>query len=303
MEYQSISEATQPSHHNNRSSDKLWGCLFVGLVIFLIPLFVCGALITISLVFPPPPLDIIVLGVDARGNEGWVARTDSILLVGVRPSQFRVSLLSIPRDLFIDVPGYGLQRINTINALAESKLTGSGPQLVKDSIQMSFGVTVDRYIRLDFQAFEALIDAVGGIDIYVEKVIEDYAFPTDDGGTTNIRFESGWQKMDGKRALIYARTRHSDDDYARASRQQKVVGAFVAKLTNPMVWPAVLDVMRQYLDSDLTLLDWLQIAPSLLLSGGRFEQLVIDRDYILPADGYAVPNYERITPWLVERFD
>lgn len=294
-------EDTQP--HRYRRHDRLWGCLFMALVVFLIPLFLCGALVTLSLVFPPPALDIVILGVDARENEGWVARTDSILLVGVQPALFRVSLLSIPRDVFIDVPHYGLQRINTINVLGESETAGGGPQLVKESLQRSFGVGVDKYIRLDFGAFEALIDAVGGVDIYVEKVIVDYAFPTADGGTTTIRFESGWQRMNGERALIYARTRHSDDDYARAARQQQVVSAFVAKMANPAIWPSVFNVLRQYVDTDMTVLDWVKIGPSLLFSGGRFEQLVIDRDYILPSDGYAVPNYALIIPWLSERYD
>jgi anionic cell wall polymer biosynthesis LytR-Cps2A-Psr (LCP) family protein len=119
----------------------------------------------------------------------------------------------------------------------------------------------------------------------------------------SIRFDSGIQYMDGERALMYARTRHADDDYQRAARQQQVVAAVVARLVNPLRWPSVLGVLQRNVDTNLTLVDLLQLAPPVLLSGGRFDQLVINRDYLIgTADGYAVPNYELILPWLRERF-
>jgi anionic cell wall polymer biosynthesis LytR-Cps2A-Psr (LCP) family protein len=103
--------------------------------------------------------------------------------------------------------------------------------------------------------------------------------------------------------LIYARTRHPDDDYHRAARQQQVLSALLAKLVNPANWTAALGVLRQSVDTNLTLWDMLTIAPPILLNRGRFEQLVIDRDYIKgTAQGNAIPDLQKILPWLNGRF-
>lgn len=270
----------------------------------LSPVFLCGLTLVVYLVFPPPQTDILVIGVDSREGEGWLSRADTIMLVGVNPAVLRVSLLSIPRDLSLDVPGYGYQRINTVNMLGEMEQPGKGAALLATSIEQNFGVAVERYARLDFQGFVELVDAVGGITIDVERVIVDDAYPTADGGVTSVHFESGTQHMDGERALIYTRTRHADDDYQRAVRQQQVVSALIGKLANPIRWPAAISVINRYLDTNLTLWDMLRLAPPALLSRGRVERLVIDRELITAtAEGVAVPNYALITPWLEGRFD
>ena len=270
----------------------------------MLPVFCCGLAFVTYIVFPPPPLDVLILGVDARPGEGFVTRTDSIMLAGLQPSRVRVSLLSIPRDLFIDVPGYGEQRINAVNVLGEMDAPGSGPDLLAQGIAASFGIQPDRYLRLNFQAFTDLIDAVGGITVDVPRTIVDYQFPTMDGGTMELRFEPGSQQMDGERALQYARTRHADDDYQRANRQQQVLTALSLKLLNPINWPRVATVVNGSMDTNLTLIDFVTQAPTILLNAGRFERLVIDRDYITAsAGGNAVPDYAKLSPWLYERFD
>jgi LCP family protein required for cell wall assembly len=278
--------------------------MLVFLALCLIPAFLCGICLVIYFVFPPQHLDVLVMGLDSRQSEGFASRTDSIMLLGIDPAQLRVSVLSIPRDLFIDVPDYGMQRINTVNVLGEQQVANYGPALLVSSIERNFGVKPERYVRLDFAAFVAIIDAVGGVTIDVERVLVDDAYPTEDGGVTTVRFESGVQNMDGERVLIYARTRHADDDYQRAKRQQQVLSALAAKLANPLVWPPVLSILGRSIDTDLTLIEMLTIMPPLVLNAGRFEQLVIDRDYISgTGDGYAVPNYALIAPWLDGRFD
>ncbi len=284
------------------------GCFIRGifaLVLFMLfVLFSCGLGLVVYIVFPPAPVDILVMGLDSRTGDGFVSRSDSIMLLGINPARLQANLLSFPRDLFIDVPNYGSQRINTINMLGEMDTPGSGPQLLADSIEQTFQIKVDHYLRMDFAMFVELVDAVGGITIYVEHLIIDDAYPTADGGVTTIRFESGNQYMDGERALIYARTRHGSDDFRRAEHQQQILSAIAKKLSNPIYWPGVLWVLNQYLDTDMNLWDMLTIAPPLLLNGGRFDQLVIDRDYILgTAQGHAIPNMEAITPWIQDRFD
>lgn len=263
----------------------------------------CGLCSLFYVVFPPANLDISLMGLDTRGAEGKIARSDVNMIIGIDPGHLRVSILSIPRDLFIQTPGYGMQRINTINVLGESEAALKGIHLYQAAIEENFEIKLDRYIRLDFNAFKALIDAVGGVDIYVEKVLEDYQYPTVDGGTESIRFESGWNHMDGERALKYARTRHLDDDYKRNERQQAVISAFVSRLVNPIYWGPVLNVLQHSVETDLNPVDLLRIAPILLINAGNFDTLVINRDYILPAEGYAVPNYDKVLPWVRERFD
>jgi LCP family protein required for cell wall assembly len=298
---------TQPNHPIILRK-KPRGCTFILLILLfllaLVPVFLCGMSLVVYLVFPPPQTNILIMGLDAREGEGFLSRSDSIMLVGITPAKFQVNLLSIPRDLFIDVPNYGSQRINTINMLAEMEIPGSGPELLADSIAQDFDVHVDRYVRLNFDMFVDLIDAVGGVTIYVERVIIDDAYPTPDGGVITVRFESGLQTMDGERALIYARIRHGSDDYQRAERQQQVVSALTKKLSNPSCWPAMFDVISRSTDTNLTLWDMVTLAPPVLLSGGRFDHLVINRDYILgTAQGHAVPNYDLINPWVQSRFN
>ena len=241
------------------------------------------------------------MGLDSREGEGVVARTDSIMVIGVDPGHLRVNLLSIPRDLFLDVPEYGLQRVNTINVLGEMEEAGNGPELLSTSITNNFQVIVNHYIRLDFAGFIDLVDTVGGLDIFVERVIEDHNYPAGDGTVKTVRFNSGMQHMDGEQALIYARTRQADDDYHRARRQQQVVSALASKLAHPANWLPAVGVLSQNIETDLSFIDIISLAPSVVVSSGRFEQLVIDREYITgTAGGNAVPDYVKLDSWLDE---
>lgn len=275
----------------------------------VLPIFVIGMGLLMYLLVPPAPLDILVLGVDARQGEGFGTRTDSIMLLGVHPVTLQVALLSIPRDIFIETPDYGLQRVNTINVLGEQDANWTGPGLLQAAIATSLSVQPDRYVRINFDGFTALVDALGGVDIEVPYRIVDYQYPTEDLGTTTIVFEAGWQHMDGNTALAYARTRHADDDYRRAERQQQVLAAILRAMIKPANWPrlpAAVHAFSAAMDTDMSLVDVLFIAPPLLLDGatGEMDRLVIDRDLILrTASGNAVPNLAVIAPWLEAHFD
>lgn len=295
MTSENYSLPTQPVRRVRRR--RSGGCVtYIALIAVIFSL--CG---TIYVLFVPPQLNILVLGVDARPGEGYVTRTDSVMLIGVQPRRFHTTILSIPRDLFIDTPGYGLQRINTINVLGEMETEGRGPALLGEAITQSFGYTADLYVRLNFNAFVELIDAVGGVDINVERRIVDTLYPTADGGVETVTFEVGYQHMDGETALKYARTRHSDDDYYRAGRQQQVVDAVMGKLANPLVWIPAFSAITRNIDTNLNLFDYLSLAPAVIV-GGR-ERFVIDRDYITPISGGAAPDYAKLLPMLQGKFD
>jgi LCP family protein required for cell wall assembly len=280
-----------------------WQLAIAALTFFAFVLGSCAFVTMVLIVAPPKPVTILVMGLDSRGQEGFVARTDSIMLAGFRPRNWSASLLSIPRDLTINAPGYGAQRINTINFLGEAERSGYGPDLLKQSIALSFGIEPTHYVRLDFAAFEELIDAVGGVTIDVPRLIVDSNYPTADYGVQTVRFEPGRQRMNGERALIYARTRYADDDYQRAGRQQQVVNAFVRRLLNPIYWPAVTSVLIRSIDTDLGPADILIMAPIILVNAGQFDSLVIDRDYVSPGAQGPVPNYDLILPWMQTRFE
>lgn len=292
----------QPLHHNRRKQ----GCLkwfLIASVAVISLVMVCGVLTLGYFLLPPPSIDILVVGMDSRGNEGAVARTDSIMVVNIDADRVMVSTLSIPRGLFVNVPNYGSQMINTANFLGEVENTGTGMALLSQTIEQNFGIEIDGYIRMDFTGFADMIDAVGGVEITVEYVIEDYAYPTDDYGTIQIRFEPGLQWMNGERALIYARTRHGDDDYRRAGRQQQIVSSFVSRLINPLVWGETLTVLNQSVEIDLSFWDIMMIAPTALFSNGQFNQLIINRDYILAGTKGPIPDYNKIAPFITENFD
>lgn len=278
------------------------GCLWSVLLGLLFVVMCCGMTTGLYVIFPPDPMTILIMGLDARPGDSNLTRTDSIMLLNINPRKMGVSLLSIPRDLFITVPGYGRQRINAVHVLGEMESSGRGPYLLRESIAQNFDVRPGRYVRLNFEAFEALVDAVGGVTIEVERLIVDHAFPTDDYGTMSVHFEPGTQHFDGEQALIYARTRHSDDDYQRASRQQQVVEALGRKLINPLYWPRVALALNRHVDTDLNVFELVALAPTFLLNVNDIDRLVIDRSYIRPIEGGAAPNYDLVLPWIRERF-
>lgn len=296
----------QPRARNRRQSwrNGCLGLLLAGVLVVMLPVFLAGLFLVIYLVFPPPQQNVVILGLDARPGEGYTTRTDAIMLMGVHPSELRAGLLSIPRDLYLTVPDYGLQRANAVNVLGEMEEAGRGATLMQEAITASLSVEADHYARINFAAFIAVVDALGGIDIDVPYQLVDYQYPTDDYGTIVLRFEPGVEHMDGARALAYARTRHADDDYRRAERQQQVIAAIGQAMIHPANWlriPAVTTAFFDAVDTDMGMQDMLSLAPPVVLSAaaGSLERMVVDRDYIiLSSEGVAVPNYGTLAPWI-----
>lgn len=259
------------------------------------------------LIVAPGSVDLVILGLDSRAGEGFATRTDSFMLVNITPRNNDITLLSIPRDVFIEVPNYGQQRINTINVLGAQDASTTGPELVKASINESFGIAVEHYVRIDFSAFVDLIDAVGGIEINVPKTIIDYAYPTADGGTMTIQFNPGAQHMNGTQALQYARTRHQDDDFQRAARQQQVIDAFLGKVRSPgqlVNWPELWRIFRSKVDTDLSWWDAVRLAPAVMVGWSGHTQRVLNRDDLVAMQaGYWIPRYDDLAPWIAQHFD
>jgi LCP family protein required for cell wall assembly len=126
-------------------------------------------------------------------------------------------VLSVPRDLWVDIPGHGPDRINTADEWGEMAQPGTGPDTVKQVIQQTLGIPIQYYVRVDFQGFIKIINAVGGVDVDVECPLPD------------IELQPGMIHMDGDLALMYARSRITTSDFDRGRRQRKVLMSLWAK--------------------------------------------------------------------------
>jgi LCP family protein required for cell wall assembly len=173
---------------------------------------------------PPDTVTILLLGSDQReGQTHW--RTDSIILVAVDTKGHTAGLLSIPRDLWVYIPGRGNERINTAELWGElGKYPGGGPALIKKTIEYNLGLPVHYYVRVGFQGFVNIIDTLGGVTVDVDCPLSD-RFPNPDSptGFTDLDLSPGIYHLDGKMALYYSRSRRSTSDFNRSQRQQKVV--------------------------------------------------------------------------------
>jgi len=178
-------------------------------------------------------VNILFLGLDQRPGESMAARTDTMILFSVNPKNMSVSMLSIPRDLWVPIPGHKEGRINTAHYWGEIEhYPGGGPALAKHTVRYNLGVPVHYYVRLNFVGFEQIIDAMGGIDIDVPVTIDDYQYPTPQNGYEHVHFDAGPQHLDGVMALKYARTRKGsgDGDFSRIDRQRQVILAIRKKV-------------------------------------------------------------------------
>jgi LCP family protein required for cell wall assembly len=160
--------------------------------------------------------------------------TDTIILASIKPSEQEVALISIPRDLIIPLEGYGLPKINSVNAIGEARNIGDGGNYATAAISKVFNIDIQYYVRIDFTGFRQAIDDIGGIEIDVETGFTDHMFPTNNHKTKTISFAQGQQVLDGARALQFARSRHGNNgensDFARMKRQQKILKAMQNKI-------------------------------------------------------------------------
>lgn len=171
-------------------------------------------------------VNIVLLGVDQRPGEDGPWRSDTMIVVTVDPKSMTAGALSIPRDLYVEIPGYGEQRINMAHFLGDAyDYPGEGPGLAMKTIEYNFGIPVHYYIRVNFQGFREMIDYLGGITIDVEEEIWDYRYPDGQYGYSTVHIPAGVQVMNGRMALQYARTRHGGSDFDRLRRQQQVLMA------------------------------------------------------------------------------
>lgn len=227
--------------------------------------------------------------------------TDTMLLLRFDPTTNKLTALSIPRDTRTEVEGRGITKINTANVVG-------GPALsAKTTSKLLNGVPIDRYIRINVQGVEKLIDALGGVSVYVPK---DMKYQ-DDSQHLYINLKAGKQHLDGKKTLQLLRFRHDESgDIGRIQRQQMVMRSLAEQTLSPATLgrvPQILSVVQSHIDTNLSMEELMALASfgvqtnrsnvQMLMLPGRFSE---PRRY---KTSYWLPDQERISTMMAQHFD
>jgi LCP family protein required for cell wall assembly len=244
---------------------------------------------------------MLILGIDERCDEKGPTRTDTMMVLSLDPVTMAGTMLSIPRDLWVEIPGFGVEKINQAHRLGELyDYPEGGPGLAVDTVEGILGVSIQYYLTVNFDAFVEIIDEIGGIEVLVPEDINDTAYPDSCYGYDPFYISAGEHDLDGQTALKYARTRATfGGDVDRAGRQQQVIMAARDKilrldmiprliLQSPALWAILQDNVR----TNLAIEEILQLG--LLaqeIPEGSIRTAVIDYDYVynqVTPDGQAV---------------
>lgn len=254
-------------------------------------------------------VNVLLMGVDLRCDEEGPTHSDTIMVATIDPVSKSAAILSIPRDLWVDIPGYGRNRINQAYFNGQAyEYPGGGAQLAAETVETLLGVPIDYYVTVDFQAFIDVVDLLGGIVVDVPETINDPSYPDACYGYDPFNLPAGQYRLDGQTALKYARTRATfGGDVDRAARQQQVILALRTQATQldtlpqllvraPQLWQS----FQANVNTNLSLEQMLQLAQlARELPGNNIRNVVLDYDYVFPettADGQQVliPNREEI---------
>lgn len=253
---------------------------------------------------------VLIMGVDKREDD--VGRSDTLMIATIDPRFDQATLLSIPRDTRVKIRGRGYDKINAAYAYG-------GVGLTESTVENFLGIDIDHYVMIDTSSFVKIIDAIGGVDIDVEKRMF-YEDPWDDNGGLVIDLYPGQQHMDGKTAVTYVRYRDSEGDIGRVQRQQAFMAACMDKVTSPEIVPRIPKIVREIIDAvetDMSLRQLLELAGSLKAAQQNGLETDMVPGYPLYIDdiSYWIPDVEllrisvadalgiSVDPYLRERFE
>lgn len=220
-----------------------------------------------------------------------------MVLTTILPAKPYVGMLSIPRDLWVSIPGEGENRINAAHFLAEAEHPGSGPEAAMGVVRANFGVNVDAYVRLRFGGLEGFVDALGGAEIELPQAMSGY--------------DAGSHVLDGTHALAFVRDRAGSDDFARMARGQLFLKGVLKTLAKPLTWPRLplaVPILLTSIDTDIPVWLWPRLGVAVLRAGpDGIDARVISRDM---AHGFTTeagaqvlaPDWPQINPVLLEMF-
>jgi LCP family protein required for cell wall assembly len=245
----------------------------------------------------PLRTNILILGIDRTPEGTDLGRSDTLILTTFLPHLPYVGMLSIPRDLWVTIPGVGENRINAAHFLAEAEAEGSGPSAAMETVRTNFGVDVDYYVRLEFGGLRGFVDALGGVEVDLEAPAAGLA--------------PGRHLLDGEQALAFVRDRQGSDDFTRMGNAQLFLRAVMRQLIRPSSWlrlPQAALALLGAVDTDLPPWMWPRIALTLARTApAGIDMRSITREMVSPfttAGGASVlaPDWSRINPILLEMF-
>jgi LCP family protein required for cell wall assembly len=245
----------------------------------------------------PAQSDVLLMGMDYADPWTDLARTDTIVMTTFNPWRPYVGMLSIPRDLWVTIPGVGENRINTAHFFAELNNPGMGPYATMDTIEQNFGTRPDYLVRVRFETFKDIINAMGGVDIVLDEPMAGY--------------EAGRHHLTGNKALAFARSREGSDDFYRMEQGQIILKSAFQQMLNPLRWhrlPAVLVTLKRSINTTVPIWLWPRMAIALLRVGADgIDNRTITRDMVTPfftEEGANVlaPNWGAINPIVDEMF-
>lgn len=252
----------------------------------------------------------LLLGSDQRRPKQTYFRTDTIIIAALRPKNRQVSLISIPRDLYVYIPTVGMDRINTAYEYGIMyRYPGGGRALLADTILYNLGVRIDHFAIVDFDGFRKIVDTLGGIDVPVACPYTDWRLispdlnPNDPNNWHLYTVQPGLVRMDGDLALWYARSRSKSSDFDRARRSQEVLRALYRRVRSPDVFgkiPELYSALHSSVTTDLGLQDLLHLTPlALQMTNADIRSYYIGRGYVsawtTPGGAYVLqPNREAI---------
>lgn len=245
----------------------------------------------------PVPTNLLVLGVDRAPDGSFVGRSDTIIVTQVRPLAGQVRMLSIPRDLWVPIADVGEQRINTAHFFAEANQAGSGPKAAARAVTENFGIPINYTLRIQFDGFKDIVDAMGGVDITLDAPIAGY--------------DAGSYHFDGTQALAFVRNRTGADDFFRMENGQLLLKAALKQLIQPRSWLRIPGVVAAFFKNAQTNLPaWLypQLALAVLRAGpDGIIYRTLTREMVTPWTTGAgaqvlLPNWDLINPLVSELF-
>ena len=219
------------------------------------------------------------------------------MLTSFDPNEPYLNILSVPRDLWVTIPGIGEGRINTTHFFAEAELPGSGPAAMIEMIRSNFGVDFPYFIRIQFNGFREIVDALGGVDIELSEPMAGY--------------QPGKYHLTGNKALAFVRERMDSDDFHRMQHGQfMIISVFKTMLKDKNWWrlPAVASEFFKIIETNVPTWMWPRLAFTLLRLGPNgIDHRVVSSDMVTPfttSDGAMVllPNWDFINPVLEEMF-
>lgn len=266
------------------SKKKFW--IWTGVIVAIVLLF-----------FTPFRINILILGIDPNDQHSAVGRSDTMIMTTIPPMTPKMIMLSIPRDLWVNIPGHGQNRINTAHFFAEAAKPGSGLQAAADAVKLNFNVSFPYQLRIQVEGFKKVVDAMGGVTV---------TLPFDMSG-----YKAGTYHLDSTKALALVRDRHGSDDFYRQMRGQIFIKGAIKQMLNPLNWwriPQVFIAATQAVTTNIPFYLWPRIAYSAVFSASTgFNMNTLSHNMVqgyITSDGADVllPKWDLILPYVDKLF-